>query len=179
MKKLAKTLCLIILLQSFAGCEEKWDMLELSHAQLYLSLLEKLKCKNVDVSIKDSRWEETGERPWRASIVGDWELLLDFSAGDTIDRSCSAVTWSFGADGRVTVKSNVTEIPEGIFEYEYRSDPYCPLCDPGPTIPPNLVIGENPRFCQVSGSWLTTFFCLEKDGYNFRGNIREIFHKIK
>jgi hypothetical protein len=91
------------------------------------------------------------------SIVGTWKLLLDLSTGNTIDRSCTSAYYTFHADGTVEIESRIKEIPSGTFAYEY--------------------------FCQVSPSWLVTFFVSywDVDGEiqtTSSGDFEKVFHRI-
>jgi hypothetical protein len=177
---LLKILSLMALFFFFSGCE-KWEMPHWSYAAKYSSELSHLKCGGEDVSLKKEGYG-TGSDD---DIVGTWKLLLDFSAGDTIDRSCNSVIYTFHADGTVTIESGIKEIPGGTFEYEYfYDDPFCPLCLPSPDITPNLIIGENKYYCQIAQSWLTTIFVKyytdKTTGKEFKtyGEVEKILHKI-
>ncbi|MDR2118369.1 MAG: hypothetical protein LBP25_02375 [Tannerellaceae bacterium] len=176
--KLCKILLPAVLFFTFSGCE-KWEVPVWSHAIKFTSLLKHLKCEDARISTVDEEWNPEINK--EISIVGTWKLLLDFSAGDTVDRSCTEVIYSFHADGTVTIESQIKEIASGTFEYSYSTDPYCPLCDPlNP--PPNLVIGENKYYCQLSPSWLVTFFVRywDVDG-EIRpgsGKFEKVFHRI-
>jgi hypothetical protein len=178
MNKLFRILLPAILFLFLSGCE-KWEVPVWSHAAKFRSLLSHLKCEDAKIAIKEEEWELQTDR---GSITGTWKLLLDFSAGDTIDRSCTSALYTFHADGTVTIESSIKEIPGGTFPYEYYNDPYCPVCLPSPNVRPNLVIGENEYFCQVSPSWLVTFFVNHwEDGEELRttrGEFEKVFHKI-
>jgi hypothetical protein len=178
MRKIIKVFCILVFL-FLIGCE-KTEIPSLSHAAKYMPLLQHLKCQPANFSVKEMssdelllQWMEEDD------ITGTWQLLLDFSAGDTVDYSCATITYSFNANGTVRVESNVKEWLNGQFEYSYYSDPFCPLCLPEPNVKPNLIIGENRHYCQVVKSWLTVFSCVElgEDRRN-RGEVERILYKI-
>jgi hypothetical protein len=179
MKKLFRIFPLTILFLALAGCE-KWEIPVWSHAVKFRSLLSRLKCEDARIVQKDEEWklDEESER----SIVGTWKLLLDFSAGDTIDRSCTSAYYTFHADGTVTIESDIKEIQSGTFTYEYYPD--CLPCLPSPEVRPNLTIGETEYFCQVAPSWLVTFFVTYREDVDgeirtVSGDFEKVFHKIK
>jgi hypothetical protein len=185
MKKILKVLCITVLLQPFAGCEKymegrKMGMPQWSYARQYLPLLRNLSCQRASIVVDDDSEWTLDKLRLKGIITGRWKLLLDFSAGNTIDYSCKSVIYTFDADSTVMIESNVKEIPGGQFEYDYRSDPFCHVCLPGPDgVRPNLIIGENKSFCQVAEPWLIVFavdYVGSDRGY--RGKTERIFCKI-
>jgi hypothetical protein len=184
--KLSRILLPAIFLLCFGGCEkEKWEVPTWSHAVKFADQLKRLQCVDAGISVKEVEW------PWytwnteegMGSIIGTWQLLLELSAGDTIDRSCTPVYYTFHADGTATIESVIKEIPSGTFTYEYYLDPYCPMCDPPQSPKPNLIIGENESYCQLSPSWLVTLFVRYRDVdgeilTTSSGDFEKIYHKI-
>jgi hypothetical protein len=182
MKRITSLFIVVLLLLS-VGCEnEKMELSWQSHAGAYLSHIQNLKCKSGKIATFNE------ESDWRKDdIVGTWQLLLDFSTGDTIDYSCKSVIYSFKEDSTVTLSSDVPEIPSGQFEYDYYGDPYCPLCKPSASVRANLTIGEEESFCQVVRSWMVTFsvewgmYQVSDDTWTpgrVRGDTKRIYYKI-
>ena len=167
--------------------EKKIELPTQSSAYKYLSRLNRLRCPSGKISTYDDEfaWEKD-------DIVGTWKLLLDFNyfTGDTVDYSCKSVIYSFKADGTVTVSSNVKEIQDGQFGYDYYSDPFCPVCIPPFSPRPNLVIGSDNAYCEVVCSWLTEYFYqyavhdpkndtdMNEDTLRLRSDVKRIYYKI-
>ncbi|MDR2810741.1 MAG: hypothetical protein LBB84_09360 [Tannerellaceae bacterium] len=130
-----KFLLIALFCVTVTGCEY-WEIPVWSHVIKFRSQLNQLKCEDAIASMKEEEWDLAKES--EASIVGTWKLLLDFSAGDTVDRSCTSAYYTFHADGTVEIESEIEEIASGTFAYEYYTDPYCPWCDPVLYPRPNL-----------------------------------------
>jgi hypothetical protein len=181
MKKLEKVFCAVILLLLLPGCENKMEiktgMPQWSMARQYLPALHQLKCLDAKISIDEN--DDWSDWMLKENITGTWKLLLDFNAGSTIDYSCKSITYTFDANGMVTIESNVKEIPGGRFEYENYEDPFNAFGYPGNFSKPNLVIGENESYCQIADPWMVTF-SVKYYGENsrFRGEAERIFYKI-
>ena len=145
-----------------------------SHVNKYISTIMDLKCFGEKIRVDDEDYSPKKE----GTINGRWQLLVDFSTGDTIDYSCESIIYTFETNGKVTINSSVKDILSGTFEYDYYPDPFCPHCDP--TNPrPNLVIGDNMYYCQVAPSWFITFTFIDYgDRGKARGDCERIFQRI-
>jgi hypothetical protein len=180
MRNLIKISALIILFQVFSGCTSEESHVPLwSHAYRYIPIIQDLKCFDAKI-IGDG---EDYSSDYREDINGTWQLLLDFSTGDTIDRSCESIFYSFRLikDEQTGLFSREATIPEGTFKCEFSGDEFCPLCLPPPDPDPNLVIGEYMYFCQVAESWMTLFTVnyYGEERVRRRGDIEKIFYRIK
>ncbi|MDR3194067.1 MAG: hypothetical protein LBT76_02080 [Tannerella sp.] len=85
--------------------------------------------------------------------------------------------YGLSVNGRITSIQN-TEV----LEFSTSSDPYDPLANPYDPRP-NLITGENEKYCQAVDSWLTVFsirYGLYQDGTpGFRrGKIERIYYKV-
>ena len=172
---------MIILFPAFSGCiisgftPEELHVPLWSHVYRYIPTIQDLKCLDAKIIGDDEDYSREKE----GTINGTWQLLVDFSTGDTIDYSCESIIYTFETNGKVTINSSVKDILSGTFEYDYYPDPFCPHCDP--TNPrPNLVIGDNTYYCQVAPSWFITSTVVDygDEGRN-RGDFERIFQRIK
>ncbi|MDR2232780.1 MAG: lipocalin-like domain-containing protein [Tannerella sp.] len=121
-------------------------------------LIHDLSC--FDTKIKRVDIPYTSDNP-HENIVGKWQLLVDTGTGDKIDYSCNSIFYNFNENGMVTIQSDVKEISNSTFRYNYHSDPFCPSCLPTPNdVQPNLVIGDSMYYCQVAMSKLTIYSVL-------------------
>ena len=156
----------------------KW----IDHGLLRFYFYEKLKCPIENVNWSNGDFYDYYTFYYGTLEGSKWKLILDISGNDTIDYSCNSIIYHFQDDGIVTVTSDVKEVINGDFTYNFHEPDrdFCILVDSCYCVPYeeyNFAIGENSYYCTAIRKILSMLYLEYTTENNF--TITTTFRKEK